>query len=336
MKALTLTAYKQPLQWVETPKPTPGPGQVLVQVQAVSLNPLDGMIQRGEIKALYSYKLPQIVGNDLAGVITEIGEGVTVFSVGDEVFARPSMKNLGAFAEYAVVDAADLAIKPAGLSMAEAASLPLVTLTALQAFTEKTQVGQGTKVFIQGGAGGLGSAAVQIAKMLGATVATTVGTKDTELAKELGADIVVDYRTQRYEDFVSDFDVVLDTLGGAEIECSMKVLRRGGTIVSVIGKPDADLAVELGKPLLKPVMHLLSRKERAAAKRHGVTYKFLFMRADGAQLARIASAVDAGTIKPLVGHTFPFENLREELEQLGKKKVGPGKTVAVLEDVARN
>ncbi|MBC3185820.1 NADP-dependent oxidoreductase [Corynebacterium sp. zg-331] len=330
MKALALKKYGQPLAWINAPVPTPADGEVVVRVHAASLNPLDAMIQRGEIKALYRHKPNQIMGNDLAGVITAIGEGVTSFAIGDEVYARPAIQRLGAFAEYAALGVEDVAPKPRNLTMAEAASLPLVSLTALQAFTEKTRVGPGTTVFIQGGAGGLGSAAIQVATMLGATVATTVGTKDVALARTLGADIVVDYRTQRYEDFVADCDVVLDTLGGTEIERSMGVLKPGGTLVSVIGNPDTELATQIGRPYMKPVMALLSRKERAAAKRHGVSYKFLFMRADGAQLGRITQAVESGALTPLVGRVFPFAELAEELSPLGTKKAGPGKTVAQM------
>ncbi len=327
MKALVLVQYGQPLEWQEIPKPHPQTGEVLVKVHAVSINPLDNMIQRGAMKSLYSYKLPQIVGNDLAGTIEEVGAGVADFQVGDSVFARPAMDQLGAFAEYAIVRATDLAHAPVKIPLAEAAALPLVSLTAVQAFTEKTAVGPGTKVFIQGGAGGLGSIALQVAKMLGATVAVTVGTSDIALAHELGADIVVDYKTQKYEDYVKDFDVVLDTLGGKEINRSMQVLRKGGTIVSVIGSPDVELAAQLGKPFLKPIFYLLSRKERAAARQAGVTYKFLFMRANGEQLTRIAESVDAGFIKPVIGQVIPFNEIPEALNP-STPKTNPGKIVA--------
>lgn len=330
MKAVTLVKYGAPLTWADLPTPTPQAGEVLVKVHAASINPLDSLIQRGAIKSLYSYKLRQIMGNDLAGTVEQVGPGVTDFQVGDEVFARPAMERLGAFAEYCIVRAADLAHKPRNISAIEAAALPLVSLTALQAFTEKTNVGPGTKVFIQGGAGGLGSIALQVAKMLGATVAVTVGTADVQFARELGADIVVDYKTQKYEEHVKDFDVVLDTLGGAEIERSMKVLRKGGIIVSVIGNPDAELANQLGKPFLKPIFHFLSRKERASARKAGVTYKFLFMRADGAQLTRIAEAVDAAQLKPIVGNVLPFDELVSALNNPSEKKTGPGKTVVEI------
>lgn len=327
MRALVLTRYGAPFEWADVPMPQAGEGEVLIRVHAAGLNPLDDMIRRGDMKSLHSYHLPHVMGNDLAGVVVDVGSGVSGVAEGEEVYARPSFDRLGAFAEYVSLPASDVAPKPKNLTMVEAASLPLVTLTAMQAFTEKTSVGPDSKVFIQGGAGGLGSAAIQVAKMLGAAVATTVGTADVQLAHELGANIVVDYRTQQYEDFIQDFDVVLDTLGGVEIKRSMRTLRPGGTLVSVIGKPDADLARQIGKPYLAPVMRFLGRKERAAAKAANVTYKFLFMRADGNQLARITEAVEAGLIRPLVAHAFPFVNLAEELAELGKKKAGAGKTV---------
>lgn len=221
---------------------------------------------------------------------------------------------------------------PTNLSMVEAASLPLVLLTAIQAFTEKTKVGPGTKVFIQGGTGGLGSVAIQVAKKLGATVATTVSTKNVETAKALGTDVVVDYRTQRYEDFVSGYDVVLDTLGKAETIRSMKVLRPGGTLVTVVGAPEKSFAKQLGKPFLAPVMQLLSRKERKAAKQAGVEYSFLFMRANGSQLAEWTPAIEAGEVKPLIGETFAFDQLPEVLAQMAAGKSKPGKTVVTVSE----
>ncbi|MCD4557739.1 NADP-dependent oxidoreductase [Schaalia sp. lx-100] len=330
MKALTLRKYNQPLVWNEMPIPTPRAGEIVIQVHAAGLNPLDNMIARGQFALLFPYRLPQVMGNELAGVVTAIGTGVKKFKVGDEVFTRPDIHHLGAFATYVAVSAEDVAHKPRNLTMVEAAALPLVTLTAIQAFTEKTHVKPGMKVFIQGGAGGLGSVAIQVAKHLGATVATTVSTHDVEIARTLGADIVVDYRTQKYEDYVQNFDVVLDTLGGNETFRSMKVLKAGGTLVSVIGSPDTDFADQLGKPIVKPLMWWAGRKERKAARQQGVTYKFLFMRASGQQLADITPAIESGAIRPLIAQSFPAEKLAEELPQLGKKKTGPGKTVATF------
>ncbi|QWT18197.1 NADP-dependent oxidoreductase [Collinsella sp. zg1085] len=331
MKALQLSQYKTQAVWKECDKPQARSHEVLVQVHAAGLNPLDNMIMAGQFKQLFQYQLPQTMGNEFAGVVVAVGEDVVEFKPGDEVFARPDILRLGAFAEFVCVDAADVALKPQNLSMVEAAALPLVTLTALQAFTEKAHVKPGSRVFIQGGAGGLGSIAIQVAKYLGATVATTVSTRDIDFAKKLGADIVVDYTTQAYEDYIKDVDVVLDTLGGQETFRAMKLIKPGGSLVSVISHPDAEFANQLGKPYLKPLMWWMSRKERAAAQKHGITYRFLFMHASGEQLATITPALESGTIRPIVAHSFPATNLVDELQNLGKIKHGPGKTVAVFE-----
>ncbi|QDZ41837.1 NADP-dependent oxidoreductase [Corynebacterium sp. sy039] len=329
MKALALTAYNKPFEWLESPIPEPDTHQITVEIKAVGINPLDNMIQQGQFKQLFPYKLPMIMGNEFSGIITKVGSGVSNWKVGDEVFARPDILTLGAFAEFVNVDVADIAPKPSQLSWEQAASIPLVLLTAIQAFTEKTQISAGSKVFIQGGAGGLGSIAVQVAKYLGATVATTVSTKDVELAHDLGADIVVDYRTQRYEDYVQDFDVVLDTLGGEETLRAMHTLKAGGTLLSVVAAPDAEFAAQLGKPLLKPVMSFLSRKQRKAAKQHNVTYKFLFMHASGHQLEQFTPALNDGSIRPVVGEIFAFDDLPQAIAQLSAKRSSSGKIVAV-------
>lgn len=330
MKALALTAYKQPPQWIDIPQPVPGVNQVVVKIAATAINPLDNMIVNGEFRQLFPYKLPQPLGNEFAGTVTAVGAGTTQFVIGDEVFARPDINRIGSFAEYIVVDESDLAAKPSNLSMEEAASLPLVLLTAIQAFTEKSTVRPGTKVFIQGGTGGLGSIAIQVAKHLGATVATTVSTANVELAAKLGADIVIDYRTQNYEDHLSDFDVVLDTLGGNETTRAMKVLAPGGTLISVVAAPDPSFAQQLGKPFLRPVMWWLSRRQRKAAKAAGVNYRFLFMRASGEQLAAYIPAIESGAIQPLIGHTYQFEQLPEALQLSQSGRSNPGKIVVTV------
>lgn len=330
MKALALTAYKQPPQWIDIPQPVPGVNQVVVKIAATAINPLDNMIVNGEFRQLFPYKLPQPLGNEFAGTVTAVGAGTTQFVIGDEVFARPDINRIGSFAEYIVVDESDLAAKPSNLSMKEAASLPLVLLTAIQAFTEKSTVRPGTKVFIQGGTGGLSSIAIQVAKHLGATVATTVSTANVELAAKLGADIVIDYRTQNYEDHLSDFDVVLDTLGGNETTRAMKVLAPGGTLISVVAAPDPSFAQQLGKPFLRPVMWWLSRRQRKAAKAAGVNYRFLFMRASGEQLAAYIPAIESGAIQPLIGHTYQFEQLPEALQLSQSGRSNPGKIVVTV------
>ncbi len=332
MKAYTLTSYGQDsaTTWADVPAPQAGPGQVLIKVRAAGLNPLDAMIARGDFKQLLSYRLPLTLGQEVAGDVLAVGEGVSNFAVGDRVFSRLPIEAIGAFAEEVAVDADQVAPMPEGLTYAQAAGLPLVLLTAIQAFTEKAPIKPGDKVFIQGGTGGLGSIAIQVAKHLGAYVATTVSSKKVELAKSLGADEVIDYRTQNYEDIISGYDIVLDTLGKEETLRSMKVLAPGGKLVTVVGAPDADFASQLGKPFLKPVMWFLSRKERAAAKKLGVNYSFLFMRADGQQLRDYTPALESGAIKPLVAQVLPFDQLEEGLDLLAKRQGGPGKIVVEM------
>ncbi|MDO4259061.1 MAG: NADP-dependent oxidoreductase [Actinomycetaceae bacterium] len=330
MKALALKKYGQPEEWVDMPLPRPEPDQVVVKVAAVGLNPLDRMIADGQFKLLFPYRLPQIMGNEFSGVITEVGNNVTDWKIGDEVYARPNIRHLGAFAEYIAVNAADLAHKPANLSFEEAASLPLVLLTAIQAFTEKSTVGPGVTVFIQGGAGGLGAIAIQVAKYLGATVATTVSAKDIDHVKKLGADIVIDYRRQRYEEHIHNYDIVLDTIGGEETYRAMTVLRPGGQLISVVAAPDAEFARLIGKPIMAPVMAFMSRKQRGAAKKLGVNYSFLFMRANGAQLASFTPVIEEGLIRPFIGEVVPFDELPQALANLKQPKKTSGKVVAAL------
>lgn len=334
MKALYLTKYGKQPKWEfrDCHQPSPGPGQVLVKVAATSVNPLDLMIAHGELKALLPYKLPHVLGHDVAGTVAQVGSEVTEFSIGDEVFARPSDPINGCFAEYVVVDAHDAALKPTSLSMVEAAALPLVLLTSIQAFLEKSEVAPGSSVFVQGGTGGLGSIAIQVAKLLGARVATTVSTPNVERARQLGADVVIDYRTQNYEEILSDVDVVLDTIGGSESVRAMKVLKTGGVVVSVAGAPDRFVAKQFGKPFLGPVLHMLSRKERAAAKKLGVNYRFLFMTANGQQLRDFTPAIENGDIKPVVGEVLTFDQLPSALADFSTRRSIPGKVVVRVEE----
>lgn len=226
MKAFAVTHYgPDGLQSIEAPTPSIGPHDVLVDVKAASINPLDKMVRNGEFKQLLKYRTPFVLGHDVAGVVTEVGSSVTGFKVGDEVFARPRDLRIGTFAEQIAIDAADVALKPASLSMVEAAAVPLVALAAWQALVDVAQVQPGQKVLVHAGAGGLGSTVIQVAKYLGAHVATTVSTRDLEKARALGADKVVDYTKEDFTQVLSGFDVVLDSLGPASLEKSLTVLR---------------------------------------------------------------------------------------------------------------
>ena len=308
MKAFVVTHYgSDGLEAADVPTPVVGPRDVLVDIRAASINPIDKMVRNGDFKQLIKYKRPFVLGHDLSGVITEVGADVRGFKIGDEVYARPRDLRIGAFAEQIAIDADDVALKPTSLSFAEAAAVPLVALAAWQALVELAAVRPGQKVLVHAGAGGLGSTAIQVAKHLGAHVATTAGTKDVDKVRALGADDVVDYTQADFAEVLAGYDVVLDSLGTASLEKSLTVLKPGGLAISVVGPPDPAFAAQLGQPLLKPVMAALSRKVRGRAKKLGVRYSFLFMKADGAQLEKLAALYDDGTLRPVLDRTFDFD-----------------------------
>lgn len=308
MKAFVVEQYgKSGLRAAQVPDPTIGPRDVLIRVSAASVNPLDKMVRNGEFKLLLNYKTPFVLGHDLAGVVTRVGSEVRDYKVGDTIYARPRDLRIGAFAEHIAIDQADIALKPNSLTMEEAAAVPLVALAAWQLLVELAQVKPGHKVLVHAGAGGLGSTVIQLAKHLGAYVATTANGKDAEKVRDLGADEIIDYTKTNFAELLSGYDVVIDSLGGDNLAKSLTVLKSDGLAISVVGPPDAAFAAQLGKPLLKPVMALLSRKVRAQAKKLGVRYSFFFMRADGAQLKTLAALYDAGELRPVLDRTFPFD-----------------------------
>lgn len=316
----------------QMPDPQVGDGDVLVRIHAAGVNPLDLKLRDGEFKTILPYRLPLVLGNDLAGVVVRVGSDVTRFSVGDEVYARPDKDRIGTFAELIAVHQDDVAIKPATLTMAEAASLPLVALTAWQALVERAHVQPGQKVLIHAGSGGLGTIAIQLAKQLGAYVATTASTAKVDLVKELGADVVVDYTKQAFETVLHGYDVVLDSLGGETLERSLQVLKPGGTLISVAGPPDAAFARELGtNAILRLVMTALGFRTRRRAGRRGVTYSFLFMKASGDHLRRLTPLIDGGKIRPVVDRVFPFDETRQALEYVEKGRAKAGKVVVAMQ-----
>lgn len=315
MKAFIVTKYKQPLQEAEVAEPAVGEHDVLVQVKAAGVNLLDEKIRLGEFAQILPYRLPVILGNDLAGTVLRVGDKVHDFDPGDEVYARPSVMRIGTFAERIAVADTDLAKKPTSISIEEAASLPLVALTAWQALVEKGHLQSGQKVLIHGGAGGVGSIAIQLAKHLGATIATTASATNHDFVRRLGADTVIDYRTEDFEQLLTGYDLVLDSLGGKNLEKSLRILRPGGKAIGLAGPPDPTFARDTGlNPLLRTAIAGLSRKIRNQAKKLGVRYEFLFVRADGEQLRRIAALVDDGAIRPIVERVFPFDQTIHALE----------------------
>lgn len=314
MKAFIVDSYgTDGLRAADVPQPTVGHRDVLVQVRAASINPLDKMVRNGEFKRLLKYRPPFILGHDVAGVVTEVGADVRAFAVGDEVYARPRDLRIGTFAEFLAIDADDVALKPRSLSFDEAGAVPLVALAAWQTLVDLAHVEPGQKVLVHAGAGGLGSTVIQVAKHLGAYVATTARTSDLERVRALGADEVIDFTERDFAEVLSGYDVVLDSLGGTNLEKSLTVLRRGGLAISVVGPPDPSFAAQLGQPILAPVMALLSRKVRKRAEQLGVRYSFFFMRANGAQLEGLAALYDNGTLRPVLDRTFPFEETLEAM-----------------------
>jgi NADPH:quinone reductase-like Zn-dependent oxidoreductase len=270
------------------------------------------------------------LGHDVAGTVVALGSNVRRFKLGDEVYTRPRDGRIGTFAERIAIDQDDLALKPGTISMEEAASIPLVGLTAWQALVERAGLEQGQKVLIHAGSGGVGTAAIQLAKHLGATVATTTSTANVDLVKRLGADIVIDYRNQEFDKLLSGYDVVLNSLDSTTLRKSLDVLKPGGKLISISGPPDPDFAREQGLSwVLRQVMRLLSLGIRRRAAARGVHYSFLFMRANGNQLGQITALIDKGIIRPVVERIFPFDDTNEALAlvETGRAK---GKVVVKL------
>ncbi|PDS80517.1 NADP-dependent oxidoreductase [Rhizobium sp. L43] len=334
MKAFVVDKYKKKgaLRLADLPEPQLQDNDVLIRIQATAVNLLDSKVRDGEFKLILPYRPPFILGHDLAGTVVKAGSRVRRFKVGDEVYARPRDHRVGTFAEFIAVDEADVALKPNNLGMSEAASIPLVGLTAWQALVEVGKVRPGQKVFIQAGSGGVGTFAIQLAKHLGATVATTTSAANAELVKSLGADVVIDYKTQDFEKLLSGYDLVLNSQDPKTLEKSLGVLKPGGRLISISGPPDPAFAGELGLNLfLKLVLRLLSRGVRKKAKRLGITYSFLFMRAEGQQLGEIARLIESGVIRPVVDKVFPFEKTGDALAyvETGRAK---GKVVITVAD----
>ncbi|MFV5344938.1 NADP-dependent oxidoreductase [Acinetobacter oleivorans] len=303
---------------------------VLVKVHAASINPLDLRVLEGEFKAILPVKFPFILGNDFAGTVVEVGSKVTQFKAGDEVYAKTDLN--GAFAEYTVVQQSSLALKPQNISMEQAAALPLVALTSWQALVEIAKVKAGQKVLIHAGSGGVGSIAIQLAKSLGATVATTTSAKNSGWVKELGADIIIDYKTMDFEQELKDYDVVLDTQGGKTLEKSLNVLKRGGRLISISGPPDHAFAEAINPNwFLKCVIPMLSWSIRHKAKKRGITYTFLFMQPNGQQLSKITELVEAGKIKPVVDQTYDFIQIKEALQYVNTGRA-KGKVVLQFDE----
>lgn len=316
MKAYTIKKYgkKEALHLSNVPIPQVKDNDVLIEVHAAGLNLLDAKIKSGEFKLILPYRLPLVLGHDVAGVVTKIGKNVKKFKLGDEVYSRPADFHIGTFAEFIAIDEKDIAFKPKNLTMEEAASVPLVALTAWQALVEKANLKKGQKVFVQAGSGGVGTIAIQLAKHLGATVATTASEKSFSFLQILGADVLIDYKTQDFEDILKEYDAVLNSQDTQTLEKSIRILKPGGKAISISGPPTSEFAKEAGVSwFLKFILTLISSSIRKKAKKQHVDYTFLFMRAEGEQLNKITALIESGTIKPIVDKVYPFEQINEAL-----------------------
>lgn len=316
MKAFTVDRYgkKESLRATDVPEPVLRDDEVLIEVHATGVNLLDSKIRSGEFKLILPYRTPFVLGHDVAGVVVRVGPRVRHFKPGDEVYSRPDDFRIGTFAEFVAVKEDSVALKPRNLSMEEAASIPLVGLTAWQALVEKAKLKKGQKVFIQAGSGGVGTFAIQLAKHLGASVATTTGTGNVAWVKDLGADVVVDYKKDAFETILSDYDAVLNSQDGKTLGKSLGVLKPGGQLISISGPPDLAFAEEIKAPwLVKQVLRALSFGTQRKAKRLHVGYSFLFMKASGSQLRQITALIESGAIRPVIDKVFPFDATNEAL-----------------------
>jgi len=319
MRALVFKRYGRPDQvtFVDTPRPSPKPNEILVQVHAAGLNPIDTMIPKGTFKPILHFQLPATLGSDLAGVVVEAGSRVTRFKPGDAVFASVFDLGTGALAEFATVPEDAAALKPANLDFVQAASIPMVGLTSWQALKIRARLQPGQKIFIPAGSGGIGTFAIQLAKYLGAKVGTTTSTGNVDLVRSLGADEVIDYKKQQFEDVLRGYDAVLGTIRGDAIEKSLQILKPGSAIVSLVGPPDAAFARARGMNFLMVLLFgLLSRKILRRAKASRAAYSFLFVHPDGSQLGELGKLLEAGHIRPVIDKVFPFAQAKEALAYL--------------------
>lgn len=298
MKALQIKQYggKEVLELnPNAPKPAAGKGQVLIDVHAASINPIDWKIRAGYLKEHVPLTMPATLGGDVAGVVAEVGDSASGLNVGDRVYgyASPLSGGSGSFAERVAAMISTIAPAPQKATFVEAAALPLVGASAVQALEQHIKLQRGQKILIHGGAGGIGSVAIQIAKSIGAYVATTATAQDSTYVQQLGANEVIDYKQDAFEDKLNNYDAVFDTVGGDTTDKSFKVLKKGGTLVSMLGQPNPELA-----------------------KQHGVTAVGQMTHATTDVLKRLAQLVDSGTIKIHVDRVFPLTNAKEAFQLL--------------------
>lgn len=320
MRAYVLTRYGDPsaMEFRNVPKPSPGPGEVLIQVHAAGLNPVDFKIRKGMLRIIQHYSLPIVAGNELSGVIVAKGPGVTRFAEGDKVFARVDKNKLGAFAEFTVVHEELVAKMPSTIEFTTAAGVPLAGLTALQALRDELQVKKGQNIFISGGAGGVGSFAIQIAKQLGARIATTASAQAEKQMLKLGADIVVDYTREQFEQVLHGYDGAFDLIGGDTLMKTFEILKCGAKVVSIAGVPEPQTAKKDLKtgPILAALFWLASWRVRRQARKHNISYRYYFMHPSADDLSELAMLIDQQKLEVVIDRVFPFEQIAEAMAYL--------------------
>lgn len=319
MQAMVIEKYGKnvPLIQKEMPAPQIGDHDVLVEIHAASLNPIDFKIKEGKVKLLLNYKMPLILGNDFSGVVVKVGKQVNAYKPGDEVYGRPRKDRIGTLAEYIAVHEEDISLKPQNLNFEEAASIPLVGLTTYQAFYDILKLQKGQKILIHAGSGGVGTFAIQLAKLMGAYVATTASDRGYELVQSLGTDRIINYRKEHFEEMLSEYDAVYDTLGGEVLEKSFQVLKPHGKIVSISGLPNARFGREANLGWLKTtLLSIVSHKITTLEKKNQASYHFLFMKPSGVQLERIKGYVEEGLIKPVIDKVYDFEDVGQAFQYL--------------------
>jgi NADPH:quinone reductase-like Zn-dependent oxidoreductase len=333
MRAYILERYGGPqsARLAEVPAPAPGPRDILVAVRAAGLNPVDFKFRQGKLRAILRPKLPYVLGNELAGEVIAVGGDVKRFQAGDRVFARVAKDRAGAFAEQACVDEAHAAHMPRDLDFADAAAVPLAGLTALQALRDELAVTPGQKVFISGGAGGVGCFAIQIAKWLGADVTTTASPRGEALVRTLGCDEVIDYTSQDITKTTARFDAGLDLVGGNTLTQMFGIMKPGTKVVSVAALPEPQTAIKdlAGGRVLAAIFWIISYGIRSRAQRAGVSYRYLFMHPSGSDLAQLAELIEQGKLKVTVDRTYPFADIADALAYVesGRAK---GKVVVTM------
>jgi NADPH:quinone reductase-like Zn-dependent oxidoreductase len=320
MRAFVLSHYggAEGTTLADVPSPSPRAGELLVRVRAAGLNPVDFKTRDGKLKVIRNYPLPIVMGNELAGVVEAIGPSVTRFTEGDRVFARVNRDVMGAFAELAIVEEQHAATIPASLDFQTAAALPLAGLTALQALRDELHLRSGARIFIPGGAGGVGTFAIQLAKLFGAHVATTASPRGEALVRRLGADMVIDYTRERFEERLSDYDCAFDLIGGETLARLLALLKPGGRVVSIAGMPEPLTArKDLGRGTgLAAVFWFASLATRLSAARHGVSYRYLFMHPSGSDLSQLALLIDDGKLEVVIDRVFAFDEAKQAIAYL--------------------